>query len=63
MLVCLISASVLEQACIDLVNVDKKMTKDLAIAVHGPAVTRKHYLSTQEFMQAVEDKLVSKWSK
>ena len=53
----------LEEACVDLVNVDKKMTKDLAIAVHGSGVTRKNYLSTQEFMQAVEDKLVSKWSK
>src|ERR1700760_1575873 len=42
----------LEQSCIDLVNIDKKMTKDLALAVHGANVTRKQYLSTQEFLQA-----------
>ena len=52
----------LEQVCIDLVNVEGKMTKDLALTIHGPALTRQHYLSTQEFMQAVEDKLVSKWT-
>jgi isocitrate dehydrogenase len=49
-------ADSLEKACVSCVE-SGKMTKDLAICVHGDAVTRQHYLSTEEFMEAVAAEL------
>lgn len=52
-------ASILERACIDTVDVDGKMTKDLAAAVKGGAdkVTKADYLTTEDFIATIADKL------
>ncbi|XP_022741688.1 isocitrate dehydrogenase [NADP], chloroplastic/mitochondrial-like [Durio zibethinus] len=42
----------LEAACIETVEAGK-MTKDLAILIHGPMVSRESYLNTEEFIDAV----------
>ncbi|KAJ8761222.1 hypothetical protein K2173_001278 [Erythroxylum novogranatense] len=49
----------LEKACIGTVE-SGKMTKDLAVLVHGPNVTRDQYLNTEEFIDAVAEELRSK---
>ncbi|XP_066361535.1 isocitrate dehydrogenase [NADP]-like [Miscanthus floridulus] len=50
----------LEAACIGAVE-SGKMTKDLALLVHGSAnVTRSNYLNTEEFIDAVADELRSR---
>ncbi|XP_058087321.1 isocitrate dehydrogenase [NADP], chloroplastic/mitochondrial isoform X2 [Magnolia sinica] len=46
----------LEAACIETVE-SGKMTKDLALLVHGPKVSRELYLSTEEFIDAVAKNL------
>ncbi|KAG6535809.1 hypothetical protein ZIOFF_000838 [Zingiber officinale] len=46
----------LETSCIGVVE-SGKMTKDLALLVHGPKVTRDMYLNTQEFIDAVATEL------
>ena len=43
----------LEQVCIQTVE-SGQMTKDLALLIHGDKMTREHYLSTQEFLDAVK---------
>ncbi|KAI9327764.1 hypothetical protein BDR26DRAFT_808690, partial [Obelidium mucronatum] len=47
----------LERATIDTVEVDNLMTKDLALAIHGEKLTRKHYVNTEEFIDAVAKRL------
>lgn len=49
-------AQKLEAACIGTVE-SGKMTKDLALLIHGPKVSREFYLSTEEFIDAVSEKL------
>ena len=50
----------LEQVCIETVE-SGKMTKDLAIGIHGNKVEHgKHYLYTEEFLQAIDDNLKKK---
>ncbi|CAJ1946687.1 unnamed protein product [Sphenostylis stenocarpa] len=49
----------LEAACVETVE-SGKMTKDLAILVHGPKVSREFYLNTEEFIDAVARNLESK---
>ncbi|KAI9307526.1 isocitrate dehydrogenase [NADP] [Cunninghamella echinulata] len=49
----------LERACIELIEVDKKMTKDLALIIHGKNMTREHYSTTEDFLQQIADKLAS----
>ncbi|OIT33151.1 PREDICTED: isocitrate dehydrogenase [NADP]-like [Nicotiana attenuata] len=49
----------LEAACVGTIE-SGKMTKDLAILVHGPKVSREHYLNTEEFIDAVAQKLQEK---
>ncbi|OAY84067.1 Isocitrate dehydrogenase (NADP), chloroplastic/mitochondrial [Ananas comosus] len=49
----------LESACIETVE-SGKMTKDLALLIHGPKVSREHYLSTEEFIDAVAQRLREK---
>ncbi|CAM8924690.1 unnamed protein product [Rhodiola kirilowii] len=46
----------LEAACIGTVE-SGKMTKDLALLIHGPKVTRDQYLNTEEFIDAVAEEL------
>eukprot|EP00850_Spirogloea_muscicola_P000694 SM000002S05774 [mRNA] locus=s2:2132090:2136472:+ [translate_table: standard] len=54
-------ADKLEAACVDTVE-DGKMTKDLALLVHGNKVAREQYLNTEEFIDAVAAELASKLS-
>ncbi|KAF2325700.1 hypothetical protein GH714_033343 [Hevea brasiliensis] len=49
----------LEAACIGTVE-SGKMTKDLALIIHGPKVTRDQYLNTEEFIDAVAAELKAK---
>ncbi|XP_044501161.1 isocitrate dehydrogenase [NADP], chloroplastic/mitochondrial-like isoform X1 [Mangifera indica] len=49
----------LEAACIEAVETGK-MTKDLAILIHGPKVAREFYLNTEEFIDAVAMNLEAK---
>ncbi|MBX7138017.1 MAG: NADP-dependent isocitrate dehydrogenase [Oligoflexia bacterium] len=42
----------LERACIDTVEAGK-MTKDLAVCIHGSNVGRDKYLNTREFLEAI----------
>lgn len=46
----------LEAACVETVE-SGKMTKDLALLVHGQKVSREFYLSTEEFIDAVAQSL------
>jgi len=32
-----------------------KMTKDLAVCIHGDGVKREHYLSTEEFLEEIAE--------
>ncbi|PVU88021.1 hypothetical protein BB559_005771 [Furculomyces boomerangus] len=43
----------LEAACIDSVVRDNVMTKDLALAIHGKALERSHYATTDKYMEHV----------
>lgn len=52
----------LEQACIETVE-NGKMTKDLAVCIHGNNVKHgEHYLYTEEFMDAIDTTLKNKLS-
>ena len=49
----------LEQVCIDVVE-SGRMTKDLAVCIHGNKVEHgKHYLYTEEFLDAVAQRLAA----
>ncbi|TXG54689.1 hypothetical protein EZV62_019945 [Acer yangbiense] len=52
----------LEAACLEAVE-SGKMTKDLAILVHGAKVSREFYLNTEEFIDAVALNLETKLKK
>ncbi|GAU16227.1 hypothetical protein TSUD_298590, partial [Trifolium subterraneum] len=52
-------ANKLEAACVETVE-SGKMTKDLALLIHGPKVSREFYLNTEEFIDAVAFNLDSK---
>jgi isocitrate dehydrogenase len=49
-------AKTLERVCIDTVKAGK-MTKDLAVCIHGEKVTADKYLSTEAFMAALREEL------
>jgi isocitrate dehydrogenase len=50
----------LEQVCIETVE-SGKMTKDLAVCLHGPKVNHgEHYLYTEEFLDAIDANLIKK---
>lgn len=51
----------LETACRVVVDDNGKMTKDLALAIHGAALDRSQYLNTGEFMDVVAAKLQQLW--
>jgi isocitrate dehydrogenase len=46
----------LEKVCVDLVE-SGKMTKDLAVCIHGDKTTDEHYLSTEDFLDAIDAEL------
>lgn len=55
-------SNTLEQTCIEVVK-SGKMTKDLAICIHGNNVEHgKHYLYTEEFLDAIDNALKAKLS-
>ncbi|CAB4382995.1 putative NADP-dependent isocitrate dehydrogenase [Rhizophagus irregularis] len=47
----------LEQVCIDTVDKDNKMTKDLALTIHGKNLKREHYVTTGEFLEHITNNL------
>jgi len=49
----------LEAVCIETVE-SGKMTKDLALIVHGKNLKPEHYLSTEEFLSALDENLKKK---
>ena len=49
-------AQTLEQVCIDVVE-GGRMTKDLALLIHGKDMTQDHWLTTEEFLDAIDGEL------
>ena len=50
-------AKTLEKVCIDVVQ-SGKMTKDLAVCIHGNKVNHgEHYLYTEEFLDEIDSAL------
>jgi isocitrate dehydrogenase len=49
-------ANALEQVCIETVE-SGKMTKDLALIVHGNQLEEEHYLTTEGFLEALNENL------
>jgi len=49
-------ATTLEQVCIDVVE-SGRMTKDLALLVHGEAMQPEHWLTTEDFLEAIRVEL------
>jgi isocitrate dehydrogenase len=52
-------ATTLEQVCIDTVQ-SGKMTKDLALLIHGKEMTENDWLTTEGFLEALDTELQSK---
>jgi isocitrate dehydrogenase len=46
----------LEKVCVDTVE-SGKMTKDLALCIHGDQMNESHYLTTEEFLQELDNGL------
>ena len=49
----------LEQVCVETVE-SGKMTKDLAVCIHGNKLTPEQYLNTEDFLEAINVNLKSK---
>ena len=49
-------ADTLEQVCIDVVE-SGRMTKDLALLIHGEKMTSENWLTTEEFLEAIDGDL------
>ncbi|SFF79195.1 isocitrate dehydrogenase (NADP(+)) [Sunxiuqinia elliptica] len=49
-------AHTLEHICIETVE-SGKMTKDLALIIHGKELKEEHYLTTEEFLSAIDNNL------
>ncbi|MCB0412727.1 MAG: NADP-dependent isocitrate dehydrogenase [Bdellovibrionales bacterium] len=49
----------LEQVCVQTVE-SGKMTKDLALCIHGKNMTESHYLTTEEFLEELNSNLRAK---
>ena len=49
----------LEQVCIETVE-SGKMTKDLALTIHGADLKEEHYLTTEQFLDALDKNLQAK---
>ncbi|PFH48920.1 hypothetical protein AMATHDRAFT_64265 [Amanita thiersii Skay4041] len=47
----------LEEACVEVIDKDGIMTKDLALSIHGKDLKREHWVITDVYMDAVRDKL------
>ena len=55
-------ANTLEQVCISTVE-NGKMTKDLALLIYGNDLRTNHYLTTEEFLNVLDENLQSELSK
>lgn len=55
-------AKALEDVCIKTVE-SGKMTKDLASCIHGDKVSSEHYLTTEDFLSAIDNNLKLRLSK
>jgi isocitrate dehydrogenase len=53
--------STLETVCVDLVEAGK-MTKDLAVCIHGGNTKEEHYLATEDFLDAIDFELKKRMS-
>jgi len=51
----------LEEVCVDTVE-SGKMTKDLALAIHGKDLKPEHYLTTEQFLSTLADGLKARMS-
>ncbi len=54
-------AHALEEVCVDTVE-SGKMTKDLALIIHGSELKEEHYLTTEQFLEALDKNLLKKLS-
>ncbi len=54
-------ANTIENVCIETVE-SGKMTKDLALIIHGKNLTTEHYLTTEQFLDALDNNLKAKLS-
>ncbi len=52
-------AKTLEQVCVEVVE-SGKMTKDLAVCIHGDKVQPEHYLYTEDFLDVIDEALKAK---
>jgi isocitrate dehydrogenase len=52
----------LEKVCVETVE-SGKMTKDLALIVHGENLKDEHFLTTEAFLEAINDNLKRKLNK
>ncbi|KAI0649696.1 isocitrate dehydrogenase [Trametes meyenii] len=52
----------LEASCVEVIDHDSVMTKDLALAIHGKDMKREHWVVTDVYMDKVHDKLKQKLS-
>lgn len=48
----------LEVACVEVIDTDGIMTKDLALAIHGKNMKREHWVVTDKYMDAVNVSLL-----
>lgn len=55
-------ADTLEAVCIETVE-SGKMTKDLAVCIHGNKVSKDQYLNTEDFLAAIDENLRARLSK
>ncbi len=53
-------AGTLEKVCIETVE-SGKMTKDLALIIHGKDLKPEHFMNTGDFLQALDENLNKKW--
>ena len=51
----------LERVCVETVEAGK-MTKDLALTIYGNKLSEEHYLTTEEFLSALDENLKSELS-
>ena len=52
-------ANKLEQTCIEVVE-SGRMTKDLALLIHGDKLQKSDYLNTEDFLDAIDKGLQAK---
>ncbi|MDH5580629.1 MAG: isocitrate/isopropylmalate family dehydrogenase [Bdellovibrionales bacterium] len=51
----------LEEVCVETVE-SGKMTKDLALCIHGADLNESHYMNTQDFLEMINQNLQAKFN-